>query len=54
MMIDILKPIVCPIEDYTCPYCDANGCCMIDNPYEECDDYATIYQDFFDCTEERI
>lgn len=30
----------CPICDFTCPYCNANAECMLDNPYEECDDYA--------------
>lgn len=31
---------VCPICDFTCPYCNANAECMLDNPYDECDDYA--------------
>ena len=30
----------CPINDFECPYFDANGNCMLDNPKEECDDYA--------------
>ena len=30
----------CPICDFTCPYCNANAECMLDNPYDECDDYA--------------
>lgn len=39
--IKMLKIVhVCPICDFTCPYCNANAECMLDNPYDECDDYA--------------
>ena len=34
----------CPIEDYNCPYCDANGICMMDTPERECDDYMAVYE----------
>ena len=29
----------CPIEDYTCPYCNANAECMLDCPMDNCDEY---------------
>ena len=32
----------CPSNDYECPYYDANANCMLDNPREECNDYAYI------------
>lgn len=30
----------CPANDFECPYFDANGNCMLDNPAKECDDYT--------------
>lgn len=41
----------CPVEDYNCPYCNANGDCMLDRPQDECEtfmlayDYITISQE---------
>lgn len=36
--------VLCAVEDYTCPHCDANGICMLSNDpydiYDECDDFA--------------
>lgn len=53
MMMDS-NLIVCPTEDYNCPYCNANGHCMMENPYEECDDYATIYEELFSGSGDEI
>lgn len=39
------KVYVCPINDWECPYYDANGNCMIDNPRMDCDDYVAILGD---------
>ena len=36
---------MCPIEDYNCPCCNANGECMMDRPQDECDDFITAYED---------
>lgn len=33
----------CPTYDLDCPYCLPNGRCIIDNPVEECDDFAYNY-----------
>ena len=42
--------VICPASDFTCPYCDANGHCMMsDNPMEvwrECDDFAAYAGDW--------
>lgn len=35
----------CPIEDYNCPYCNANAECMMDRPQDECDDFMAAYAD---------
>ena len=42
----------CPICDFSCFYCDANGCCMLDNP-TECDDYC-YYNNIDEEEEEEI
>ena len=36
---------MCPIEDYNCPYCNANAECMMDRPQDECDDFMAAYAD---------
>lgn len=37
------KTYSCPLDDFTCPYYDVEkGVCTIDNPMEECDDYAAF------------
>lgn len=41
------KIIYCPIEDFDCPYCDANACCMMypdTDPINECDDFAFFWE----------
>ena len=43
-----MKTYACPSGDFTCPYHDANGNCMMypdANPWEECDD-AAYYHDW--------
>ena len=35
----------CPLNDFECFYCDACGNCMLDNPREECDDYAYVFRE---------
>lgn len=37
--------IECPTYDLTCPYCLVSGECIIDNPAEECDDYAAYNEE---------
>jgi hypothetical protein len=37
----------CPIADFECPYCDADGYCKMENAVEECDDAANCADD--DC-----
>lgn len=31
--------VMCPTGDWSCPYCNQGGICMLTNPAEECDDY---------------
>jgi len=34
------KTTYCPdYEDGSCPYCDKEGICHIDDPFEDCDDW---------------
>ena len=35
----------CPIFDETCPYCSANGECLLDHPEDDCDDYQWFHND---------
>lgn len=35
---------ICPVLDFTCPYYE-QGYCTLENPAEECDDYAMRYDD---------
>lgn len=45
MMKEWYETWMCPIEDYNCPYCNANGECMMDRPQDECDDFMAMYAD---------
>jgi hypothetical protein len=40
------KTVYCPVNGWDCPYYKEGGMCTIENPYENCDDYAAI-EDFF-------
>lgn len=42
----------CPICDFSCFYCDANGCCMLDDP-TECN-YLCYYNNIDEEEEEEI
>lgn len=35
---------ICPVLDFLCPYYE-QGYCTLENPAEECDDYAMRYDD---------
>lgn len=38
--------IYCPVNDWSCPYYDANGCCMMypdTDPINECDDFTMFW-----------
>jgi hypothetical protein len=35
---------ICPVFDFTCPYYK-QGCCTIEKPAKECDDYAMRYDE---------
>ena len=37
----------CPTADISCPYCDADCYCSLENPIENCDDAAACADD--DC-----
>ena len=36
-----MKKLFCPIDDFTCPYYK-RGKCELENPAEDCDDYAAF------------
>lgn len=40
------KTVYCPVNGWDCPYYKDDGMCTIEDPYENCDDYAAI-EDFF-------
>lgn len=29
----------CPVENYNCPWCNANGDCMLDRPQDVCETF---------------
>ena len=37
--------IYCPVNEFDCPYYYINGECAIENPYEECDTFYSIWGD---------
>lgn len=39
-----MAKIYCPVNGWDCPYY-ADGLCKIDNPIEECDDFATFWDE---------
>ncbi len=50
--------IHCPVNAWDCPYCDANGCCMMYpdcDPIEECDDFGAFWdpEDDYICYEDH-
>jgi len=42
------EPIYCPVNGWDCPYWRENGKCVIDNPMEDCDDFAFFWDDWDD------
>lgn len=39
----------CTVNAYgDCPYCDKNGVCHIDDPIEDCDDFAMFFESWED------
>lgn len=44
----------CPVNGWDCPYWN-DGVCKLDNPYDDCDDFASIWDedDDFVCDCER-
>lgn len=34
--------VLCPGDEFDCPYCSAEGVCCLENPAEECDDYYAM------------
>lgn len=39
----------CTVNAYgDCPYCDKNGICHIDDPIEDCDDFAMFFESWKD------
>lgn len=42
LIIYEVAPIMwnCPVCDLTCPYCTRDGHCKLDNPMDECDEWA--------------
>ena len=42
-----MSKVKCPVYDYECYYCDGCGCCELENPETECDDFMTniVYED---------
>ncbi len=37
------EPIYCPVNGFDCPYCSVNGICYINDPMEDCDDFASVF-----------
>ena len=40
----------CPVNGWDCPYYKATtdesgGICLLENPYEDCDDFASMYDE---------
>lgn len=42
--LPLVEHIHCPVNGWDCPYWK-NGICTIEDPYSECDDFATIYNE---------
>lgn len=34
----------CPVNGCNCPYFDVNNICLLDNPRENCDDFAAMVE----------
>lgn len=40
-----VEHIHCPVNGWDCPYYK-NGICQLENPYDECDDFASSYNKY--------
>jgi hypothetical protein len=40
-----MKKVYCPVNGWDCPYWKKDGTCEIDNPIEECDDFAAFWDE---------
>ena len=47
------KTVYCPVNSWDCPYFKTDGVCTIEDPYDNCDDYAAIEDFFGDLPEEE-
>ena len=42
-------PVYCPVNAYgDCPYCDQRNLCHIEDPIEDCEDFAMFFSDWDD------
>ena len=39
-----MREVYCPVNAYDCPYCDKDFRCHIENPIEDCDDFASVWE----------
>lgn len=44
----------CPVNGWDCSYFRKDGTCKLENPAEECDDFATFEDFFSDLPDEEI
>ena len=51
-----MKKVYCPVNGWDCPYWQKDGSCSIENPLEECDDFATFWDEdeVFYCEDDEI
>ena len=47
------KTVYCPVNGWDCPYFKTDGTCTIEDPYDNCDDYAAIVDFFSDLDDEE-
>ena len=45
------EPVFCPANGYDCPYCDEFNRCHIEDPIEDCDDFAYFFESWNDWLE---
>ena len=37
------EKVYCPVNGWDCPYWQKDGQCTIENPAEDCDDFASFF-----------
>ena len=45
------ETIYCPVNGWDCPYCGENNVCYINDPMEDCDDFAACFESWEDWEE---